>query len=82
VYGANQYVSERYLSRGDLTGYAKNLLTPATPLLDEAFKLGGDIVGGDLEEDFLKYAKPVPIVGNIAYNWFGGGAENYNQRNK
>lgn len=82
VYGANQYVSERYLSRGDLTGYAKNLLTPATPLLDEAFKLGGDIVGGDLEEDFLKYAKPVPIVGNIAYNWFGGGAEAYNERNK
>jgi len=82
VYGANQYVSERYLSRGDLTGYAKNLLTPATPLLDEAFKLGGDIVGGDLEEDFLKYAKPVPIVGNIAYNWLGGGAEKYNERNK
>jgi len=82
VFGANQYVSERYLSRGDLTGFAKNLITPATPLLDEAFKLGGDIVGGDLEEDFFKYAKPVPIVGNIAYNWLGGGAEAWNERNK
>ena len=82
VFGANQYVSERYLSRGDLTGFAKNLITPATPLLDEAFKLGGDIIGRDLEDNFLKYAKPVPIVGNIAYNWLGGGAEAWNERNK
>jgi GH24 family phage-related lysozyme (muramidase) len=43
VYGANQYVSERYLSRGDLTGFGKNLLTPATPLIDETLKLGRDV---------------------------------------
>lgn len=82
VYGANQYTSERYLSRGDLTGFAKNLITPATPLLDELFKLGGDVATGEVEDNIIKYVKPLPIVGNVAYNWLGGGAEAWNEKNK
>lgn len=82
VYGANQYVSERYLSRGDLTGFGKNLLTPATPLIDETLKLGRDVATGEVDENIAKYVKPLPIFGGIVYNWFGGGAEAWNEKNK
>ena len=27
-----------------------------------------------------KLLKPVPVVGNLFYNWFGGGAEAYNEK--
>lgn len=79
VFGINEYTASRYLQRGDIKGFAQNLVTPATPIIDEAFKLGGEIAKGDV--NVLKHVRPVPIVGSLIYAWFGGGAELYNKRN-
>ena len=79
VYGMNKYTSDRYIKNGQVTDAAVELVAPATPLIDTALELGTDAVKGDIDENMLKYVKPVPIFGNIVYNWFGGGAEQFNE---
>jgi len=32
------------------------------------------------DPNFKKYLRAVPTVGPMLYNWFGGGAEKYNER--
>ena len=79
AFGFNQYTSDKFLSRGEFTDYAFNLFRPATPIIDT-------ILGLPYEATFVedpnleKYLNNVPIVGPIVYNWFGGGAEKYNER--
>ncbi len=82
VYGIDKYSTERYLEKGKLTEYAVNFIRPATPIIDEAFKTGikglDALYGEDV--DFKPAFKAIPLVGPLAYNWFGGGAEKYNER--
>jgi len=78
AFGVSKYTSERYLQRGDIQGAAVNLLVPATPVIDAAFKLGTELPKDD--PNIETTLKAVPVVGPILYNWFGGGAEKYNQR--
>ena len=84
VYGANQYMSERYLERGDIKGALVNLITPATPLIDAGVDLGKDlkdILDGSADPEAAKtYLRSIPVIGPILYAWFGGGAEAYNER--
>ena len=77
-FGINQYVSERYLSRGDMKGALINTFAPATPVIDAAFKLGTELPKED--PNIETTLKAVPLVGPIVYNWFGGGAEKFNER--
>jgi hypothetical protein len=79
VYGMNKYTADRYIRNGQVTDAAVELVAPATPLIDTTLELGTDAIKGDIDENLLKYVKPVPIFGNIVYNWFGGGAEQFNE---
>ena len=78
VYGLNRYTTDRYVSNGDWKGAVTNLITPATPLIDSLFSLGGEVLSDD--PNIAKLVKPVPIVGNLTYNWMLGGAEEFNER--
>lgn len=78
VYGLNRYTTDRYVSNGDWKGAVTNLITPATPLIDSLFSLGGEVLSDD--PNVAKLVKPVPIVGNLTYNWMLGGAEEFNER--
>lgn len=69
VYGFNKYGAERYIQNGDLTGFAFNTITPATPLIDSALSLGADAIKGDVKE-LDKYLGPVPYFGDLVKNWF------------
>jgi hypothetical protein len=77
-FGINQYMSERYLSRGDIKGAMVNTIVPATPIIDAAVKLGTELPKED--PNIETTLKAVPLVGPIVYNWFGGGAEKFNER--
>jgi len=81
VFGANKYTAERYLARGDIKGAAYNLVTPATPLIDDAIDIGMNAIKGE-DLELLANSGSLPVIGPMAYNWFGGGAEAYNERNK
>ena len=91
VYGVNQYTAERYFQRGDVTGFALNFLTPATPIIDAMFGATADAAKqlsdmqsrpdwSDKAPNYGKYIKPLPVVGNLYYQWFLGGKELWNQR--
>ena len=82
VYGIDKYTTDRYLKEGRVTEYAVNFITPATPIVDSVFKVGKEGIDALYGEDVnLEPAlKGIPLVGPLAYNWFGGGAEKYNER--
>ena len=80
IYGGNQYLTERYLKGGTPTEFAVQTLTPATPIIDDLFKLGRDVADEDKEIELMRYTRSIPIVGPLLYAWFGGGTEAYNER--
>ena len=80
VFGLNKYTSERYLQQGDITGFTMNLITPATPLIESTISLGQEAF--EDEPNYPKAMKGIPVVGTLLYNWFGGGAERFNERLK
>ena len=78
VYGFNKYGYDKYIKQGKLTDWAVNTISPALPLIDSATTLGYEATEED--PDFGAVVRPVPLVGNIVYNWILGGAEKYNER--
>lgn len=78
VYGINRYTTDRYISNGDWKGAVYNTIAPATPIIDSVVGLGTELVKDDPK--LAKLVKPVPVVGNLYYNWFLGGAEEYDER--
>lgn len=80
IYGGNQYLTERYLKGGTPTEFAVQTLTPATPIIDDLFKLGRDVMDEDKEIELMRYTRSIPVVGPLLYAWFGGGTERYNER--
>jgi len=78
VFGVNKYVSDKYLSKGEFTDAAIETLAPATPIIDAVFKLPVEAMKDD--PNYEQYLRSVPLVGPMLYNWFGGGAEKYNER--
>lgn len=81
LYGMNRYTADRYLANGQVKDAFVNTIMPATPLIDAAFSLTADTFKGDALDNPYKYVRPVPVVGSLVYNWFGGGAEAYNDNN-
>lgn len=80
VFGANRYMSERYIERGDFTGAIINLLTPPTVILDAPSAAIRDLT--DENDNAKTYLRSIPVVGQLLYAWLGGGAEAYNERNQ
>ena len=78
VYGINRYVSDKYLSKGNVKEAAVNMLAPATPIIDALFQAPFELAEED--PNLEKYLRNIPVVGPMLYNWFGGGAEKYNER--
>ena len=73
IYGLSKYTTERYLRRGEVTQAAANTLSPPFTLLDNIVKGVIDLNSEDTET--TKILKTIPGFGNLAYMWFGGGAE-------
>lgn len=81
VYGFNKYGTDRYLKRGDIYGYVTNQLVPPAVIPEGVGAAITEATKGEYEEkDFGKALSKVPIVGRLYYSWFGGGAEEYNER--
>ena len=80
--GVNQYMVDRYLAQGDMSGYFGALITPSiTGLLNDVVK---DVTGALKEEDAfalddkqpsLKTLGNAPFIGPYIENYFGGGRE-------
>ena len=79
VFGLNEYATNRYLSRGDVAGFATATLAPAMPWLNSAGGIANKAVKGELDEVTLEQvARPIPVVGPVAVgfrNWLYGAPE-------
>lgn len=78
VFGVNKYMSDKYLSEGKFTDAAIETLAPATPIIDAV--LGGTAELTQEDPNLSQYARSIPVIGPMLYNWFLGGAEKYNER--
>lgn len=79
VFGLNEYATNRYLSRGDVSGFATATLAPAVPWVDSLGKVIEKGARGELDEVTLEQvARPIPVVGPVAVgfrNWLYGAPE-------
>lgn len=78
VYGMNEYVFDRYLKQGKIVEGGMAYITPAAPYLESLIVLGGETFEED--PDYSRALVGIPVVGRMFYNWFGGGAEKFNER--
>lgn len=78
IYGMNEYTYGKYFSQGKIVEGVVSYVIPATPIVDAAFTLGFEIPKDD--PNWEKGFKLVPSIGDLLYQWFGGGAEKYNER--
>lgn len=78
VFGINQYITDRYLSRGDVVGAIQNTLTPAAPLLDFAGETVKQLSKGE-QGELTKALDTVPSIKStrqiINNFWLGGDEE-------
>jgi len=80
VYGGNKYLAERYLQRGDISGLLFSLIAPpAASLVDVPMDVYKQVTDDDKAIQSLRI---IPVIGPLAYSWFGGGMEAYNERQK
>jgi hypothetical protein len=78
VFGMNQYVTDRYLARGDIMGALQNMATPAAPLVDAAGQTVKQLTK-DEQADWSKVINEVPSIKStkqILDNFWLGGDEN------
>ena len=86
VYGVNEYNIERLAQDGDIITAAGRIVAPPLNLLEAvpgiAFELYKEHTDefGFYDAKLEKYMRDVPGVGPFLYNWYGGGAEKYNER--
>ena len=78
VYGMNEYVFDRYMKQGKIVEGGMAYITPAAPYLESLIVLGSETFEED--PDYSRSLVGIPVVGRMFYNWFGGGAEKFNER--
>jgi hypothetical protein len=77
VFGMNQYVTDRYLARGDLWGAVQNTVTPAAPIVDAAGQVVKQL-SKDEQADWSKVINEIPSLKStkqILDNFWLGGDE-------
>jgi hypothetical protein len=78
VYGMNEYVYDRYLKQGKIIEGGMAYITPAAPYVEALTTLATEPFEDD--PDYSRALTGIPAVGRLLYNWYGGGAEKFNER--
>lgn len=78
--GMNEYMWNKYLKQGKIVEGTISYVSPATPIIDALLTLGTELPKDDPKIEATLRA--VPGIGPFLYNWLGGGAEKYNERQK
>lgn len=88
IFGGSEYVNDRYIKQGDVSGAIMNTVSPAVNYLNAIAKAGIGTVEGimgdsdgftDAQNEILNQ---LPIIGRFWQNYFGGGLEAYEEREK
>ena len=78
----SRYAVENNLREGDVVGLALDAVTPPIGVIQKAskdfLKVNQAIIEG--EDVGLKWTRNIPFLGRAFYNLFGGGAEEFLER--
>jgi len=77
-FGMNEYMYNKYLKQGKIVEGTIAYIAPATPIVDAVLTLGTELPKDDPK--IASTLNAVPLFGKLVYNWLGGGAEKYNER--
>jgi len=84
-FGTSQHMMDK-IKGGNITGAVGQLVMPPFNVVDtgvkDAINLGKSFnsTRGDRTEATFVSGKNVPVVGRLFYDWFGGGAEEFNDK--
>jgi len=82
----NDYARNNYIAKGDVAGFAENLVMPAAPqVVNTAVQSAMEAAKSESERDpdrFNKVIKDIPVMGKLAYYWMFGGAEKKLERER
>tara|TARA_A100001518_G_C1154820_1_gene11948 strand:- start:34 stop:522 length:489 start_codon:yes stop_codon:yes gene_type:complete len=84
IFGANQYIMDRYVKRGEVVSAVGELVAPPLDLLESALVDIVKVFDGstDIESlSDLSSVRQLPLIGRAYYNFFGGGLEKYLEEN-
>ena len=78
---AGEFIRERYGSKGAVVDMVVSTITPPLGALQAPFMDAADLINkGDLSPE--RTIRQIPVGGELWYNYFGGGLENYLKREK
>lgn len=81
MFGVSSYLAERYLGQGNVSQFVVNTVAPPLGWLDAAAKDISNVVeSGDMLPE--KTLAQLPLGGKIWYQWFGGGIEKDQERQR
>lgn len=81
LFGVSSYLADRYLGQGNISQFVVNTVAPPMGWLDAAAKDISDAVeSGDMLPE--KTLAQLPLGGKIWYQWFGGGLEKDQERER
>ena len=76
VMGSSRYMATKGAREGYATAIVENALIPApVTIVDKAIQDIGDVISGDKDIQDVKSLRHVPVIGNIYFHWWGGGAD-------
>lgn len=78
VYGLSEFAVQKGLREKSLGEIGLTTILPPTTLIDAPLQLTNLI--DDNEDNDARAMKALPVVGNVAYNWLGGGMEEHQKR--
>ena len=78
VFGVGKYNIDRYINKGDIKGAVLNTVLPPLTAVNTLQGVSTELF--EEEPDLAKKMKNLPLLGNIVYNFWGGGIEEYNDR--
>jgi hypothetical protein len=79
LFGASEYVRDRYFSRGDYDEAVISTLAPPIPFLNSLGNGITNLATGNLEDATDEFIRDLPLVGRLYYNYFGGGLEKFQE---
>jgi len=75
VFGGSQYVMDKYVSKGQVGSALGEVIAPPLDWINAISEDVWKIMNGEFEGGESKIARELPIIGDVWYNFFGGGME-------
>lgn len=75
VFGGSQYVMDKYVAKGQVGSALGEIIAPPLDWINAASEDVWKVMNGEFPGGDSKILRELPVIGDIWYNFFGGGLE-------